>query len=530
MQQASHVTKPGANDTLGSPHNTGHEPMEHLTELLQAVRLADVLDIAFISVLLYAVLTWFRETTSRPVYIGLAILAVVYLLARAFDMWMTATFFQAVFAVLLVALVVVFQEDLRRVFERISTLGTLRDARLRPTTFAHIDTLVGVATDLAAKRIGALIVLKGREPLARHIERGIENDGKISKPLLESIFDPHSMGHDGAVVIEGNRLKQFAAHLPLSRNLQQLAARGTRHSAALGLSEVCDALVIVVSEERGEISVAEGGKLKLASAPAQLQGWLERFCHRMYPRETPQIWKRLWKEHAALKALSVALACFAWYLLSYQTGTVQQTFTMPVELRNLPPNLVFDDPPSEVKVTLSGRERAFALLVPGALRVSLDVSTIEEGSHQIPLEDEHVKRPPNLAVYGIEPRTLDFDAHALVSAMLPVEVQTSGRLPEGFQRKSLQVSPSFVEAMVWRSKSRTKQSLSTAPIDLSKFTKTATVNVPLVLPPHVRAVNGRSLEVQVTVEVAKASGPPTKQNASEGTQEARQTVVSEPPD
>jgi diadenylate cyclase len=530
MRHPSHVTKPGATAESVLPATTGNETMDDLIELLQAIRPADVLDIAFISVLLYAVLTWFRETTSRPVYIGLAVLAVVYLLARAFDMAMTALFFQAVFAVLLMALVVVFQEDLRRVFERISTLGTLRDARLRPTTFSHIDTLVTVATQLAAKRIGALMVLKGREPLERHIDRGIENDGYISKPLLESIFDPHSMGHDGAVVIQGNRVKQFAAHLPLSRNLQEVRSRGTRHSAAVGLSEVCDALVIVVSEERGEISVAEGGKLNLALTPAVLQDRLERFCRQIYPRETKEIWKRLWKEHAALKALSLVLACFGWYLLSYQTGTVQQTFKMPVELRNAPKDLVFDDPLSEVKVTLSGRERSFALLVPGALKVSLDVSEIGEGLHQIPLEDEHVKRPPNLAVYGIEPRTLVLDAHALVPAQLPVEVQTSGRLAEGFELKRLQVSPRSVNAMVWRAERQKTQRLLTAPIDLGRFSKSATVDAALVLPRHVRTVNGAPLEVKVTVEVAKTPEPPAKQGTSEVAQEPDRTLVSEPPD
>lgn len=505
--------------------------MDHLIELLQAVRPADVLDIAFISALLYAVLTWFRETTSRPVYIGLAVLAVVYLLARAFDMAMTALFFQAVFAVLLIALVVVFQEDLRRVFERISSLGTLREARLRPSPFSHIDTLVSVASELAARRIGALMVLRGRGPLERHIDRGIEIDGYLSRPLLESIFDPHSTGHDGAVIIQGNRIKRFAAHLPLSRNLKEVRSRGTRHRAAVGLSEVCDAMVIVVSEEHGDIGVAEGGKLQLALPPADLQERLERFCRQIYPRESQEMWKRLWKQHAALKALSVALACFGWYLLSYQqTGTVRQTFKMPVELRNAPQDLVFDDPPSEVKVTLSGRERSFALLVPGALKVSLDVSKIEEGRHQIPLEDEHVKRPPKLAVYGIEPRTLVLEAHALVPVQLPVEVQTSSRLADGYELKGVHVSPRWVRAMVWRAERQETHRLLTAPIDLGKFTKTATVNAALVLPRHVRTVNGTPLEVQVTVEVSKASEPTREQSTSGVAQEPGMMVVSEPLD
>src|SRR6185437_5267675 len=97
---------------------------------------------------------------------------------------------------------------------------------------------------------------------------GIELDGKLSAPVLTSIFDPHSPGHDGAVVLEGDRIRRFATHLPLSANFQQLGRTGTRHSAALGLSEVTDALSIVVSEEQGTIAVARNGRLtRIADAP-----------------------------------------------------------------------------------------------------------------------------------------------------------------------------------------------------------------------------------------------------------------------
>lgn len=480
------------------------EWLDTLRELAGAVRVADVLDVAFISVLLYAVLTWFRETTSRTVYVGLAILAAVYLLARAFDMFLTAMLFQAVFAVLLLALIVVFQEDLRRVFERIAALGTLRERRQPSTAFSHIDTLVEVASELASKKIGGLIVLRGREPLDRHVDGGIDVDGRISKPLLDSIFDPHSMGHDGATIIENNRITQFAVHLPLSKNLKEVGKYGTRHAAAVGLSEVSDALAIVISEERGQISLAQGGHLKPIGSPAELRDRLEQFCRTKFPAKTRGLWKRLWKEHAALKAVSVVLACVAWYLLAYQAGTVQQTFVVPVELRNVPENLEFDNPPTDIRVTLSGRERAFALLAPSTLKVSLDVAGITEGIHRIPMEDEQVKRPGNLSVYGIEPRSLLLEAHVLVTAELPIEVGTSGRLPEGFVMNGIQVAPRSVPVLLWREELDQTRRLSTEPIDLTGLTQTTTVSASLVIPQHVRFAAGKPPNVRVTVEVARA--------------------------
>lgn len=486
------------------------DAIDGLQDLLRAIRIADIVDIAFISVVLYGVLTWFRETTSRSVYVGLSILAVVYLFARVFDMYMTALVFQAVFAVLLVALVVVFQEDIRRVFERVAAFGTIRDSR-RTTTFAHVDTIVGVAADLAAKKIGGLIVLKGRETLERHIDGGIELEGQISKPLLESIFDPHSPGHDGAVVVDNNRIRLYAAHLPLSKNIKQIGPRGTRHSAAVGLSEVSDALTIVVSEERGEISLAEQGKLTTGVSPAKLRARIEQFCEQVFPKLNQELlWQRLIRKHAALKLVSIILACVGWYFLSYQAGTIQRTFQVPIELRDASETLVFDYQPTEVRVTLSGLERAFLLLAPSTLKMSLDVSEFEEGSYQIPLEDEHFSGPSNLSVYGIEPRTLYLDAHVLVPKSLPIEVEVDLQKPlaKGVILKSVEAVPPTMPVLVWRANWETTDVLLTAPVDLSKVTESATIDAMLVLPRHVRLPKGKQPTVKARVEVERLDNGP----------------------
>ncbi len=474
-------------------------------EFRRAVRVADVIDVALISVLLYAVLTWFRETTSRSVYIGISILALVYLMARVFDMYLTTLFFQAVVSLLLIALVVVFQEDLRRIFERLAALGTIRETQHRDTHLAHVDTLVEVSTELSHKKVGGLMVLKGRDPLDRHIDGGVDVDGRISKPLLDSIFDPHSMGHDGAVVIERSRIKLCSAHLPLSKNAVEIGPRGTRHSAGLGLAEVSDALVIVISEERGQISLAQGGKLELMSSASQLQDRLEKFCHDLAPRKTEDLWKRMLKQNAGMKAVSIVVACIAWFMLSYREGTVQQTFVVPIEFRNVPKDLVFDEPPAQVRITLSGRESAFTLLAPSTLKVSVDVSNIEEGKQRLPLEDEYVKRPSNLAVYLIEPRTLALSAQTMVSVTLPIKVETDGRPPSGFELKHAQASPSSVSVMVWRSRAEATSQLFTEPIDLTKLDKTSTVPATLEIPSHVHFPEGKPPEIRVLIEIVKSS-------------------------
>jgi DNA integrity scanning protein DisA with diadenylate cyclase activity len=128
--------------------------------------------------------------------------------------------------------------------------------------------------------MGALIVIPGRESIERHTEGGIEIDARLSEPLLLSLFDPNSPGHDGAVVIQGSRISAFAVHLPLST---VPAGRGTRHAAALGLAERCDALCVVVSEERGTISLAREGAIRPIANEAQLAGDLPQLSLRMLP-------------------------------------------------------------------------------------------------------------------------------------------------------------------------------------------------------------------------------------------------------
>ncbi len=375
-------------------------------ELLSNFRLADFFDIAFISIFLYSGLAWFKQTASRFALLGLAVLVFVYFLARTFGMVLTSLFFQTFLAAFLLVLVVVFQEDIRRVFERIALWGTFLERRRLFASSLSVDTLVEVVANLADKKTGALIVLKGRDPLDRHVDGGVFLSGKLSKPLLYSLFDPHSPGHDGATLVEGDRVVKFSLHLPLSKNTKAVGHLGTRHSAALGLSERSDALVIVVSEEQGTIGVAENGTLKTVESAVALKERLDRFYLSRFPRQTESPLKRLLQEDVRVKILSVVLAGLLWLVFAYRPAIVQRTFLVPIEYRNLPKEWNLTGPkPTEAWVTLSGSERAFGLLNPNQLIVSLDLSNLKEGQHVIALTAESLKRPfhLNLSVYRTEP-------------------------------------------------------------------------------------------------------------------------------
>ena len=217
----------------------------------QNLNIRNLLDIAIIALMIYTLLIWFKERASRFVLMGISLLALIYIAARFFQLYLTTIVLQGFFAILLFVLVVIFQEDLRRLFERIAIWG--RIGKKGPDPAARHDIVEIIAhtvANLARARIGALIVIQGEEPLDRHIQGGTLLEGIVSQPLLESIFDPHSVGHDGAVIIDDRCVVRFGCHLPLSDNASQLYGVGLRHTAALGLSERSDALCIVVSEER----------------------------------------------------------------------------------------------------------------------------------------------------------------------------------------------------------------------------------------------------------------------------------------
>lgn len=469
--------------------------------VLKLVRFADIVDIAFVALFIYAVLTWFKRAASRRILVGIALLAVVYFAARAFDLYMTAQLFHAAFAVLLIALVVVFQEDLRRLFERIATLGTLRSQLTSESGSRHLDIIVEVVAELATRRIGALLVLRGLDPLDRHIEGGVVVDGQISKPLLDSIFDPHSMGHDGAVILENDRLRRFGVHLPLSHNLREVGQRGTRHSAALGLSERTDSLVVVVSEERGAISVARQGKLSELRSATELQHMLDQFKLETFPQPTQSAMGRVIRENAAIKGVSLLLACLAWLLTVYGSGTVQKKETLDIEYRNPKEGLVIDEnAPRQAVVTFSGLEHAFNLFNIRSVKVPIDLTDLPDGVHTLAIEDEDVRVPANIKVEQIDPKVVTVQLRSVANVTLPVEARLINRPPAGLQLGTIKVAPNTAQVRLWKSQAEATTRVFTEPIDLSKLYETKTLRVPLTLaaePSH----------VLVTIEIIPATPP-----------------------
>lgn len=381
---------------------------------LRDIGFTDILDIVFVAVLLYTVMVWVKKTRASFVLIGLFILGAVYTLARQLELQLTAWIFQGFFAILLIIIVVIFQEELRQIFERIA-VWSLGKKGSRPLRSETVDILVKCLADFSKNRIGALIVLRGSDPLGRHIMGGIELGGRLSEPLLASIFDPHSPGHDGAVIVENNRISRFAAHLPLSKDFQQLARVGTRHSAALGMAELTDAFCIVVSEERGTISVARDGRLREVSNLQQLGSWLQDFLQQKYPsRDRWKISVGLARENWVEKAVSLCLTLVLWYAFVPGSKISKETYKIPITLENLPSSLVLDKiQPPEVKATFVGPRRAFYLSDHRKLKVTVDTSTAASGQRKFHISQQNVQYPKGLTIEELSPTTVTISVKKL---------------------------------------------------------------------------------------------------------------------
>lgn len=238
--------------------------MSHRFELFDLffikLTLIDLLDILFVAFVLYKLYFFLRGSRAAQMAVGLILILLVSLIAQLFNMAAMSWLFQNLRTVWLIAFVIIFQPELRRM---LTHLGQSRVVRFffKVTQSYVIDELIKAVGLLAKQSVGALIVLIRNTGMKTVVETGVRLQAEVSAPLLVSIFNPRSPLHDGAVVIQDEVIEAAKCILPLSQDENIDPELGTRHRAGLGMSEESDAFVIIVSEERGTISVACNGEL-----------------------------------------------------------------------------------------------------------------------------------------------------------------------------------------------------------------------------------------------------------------------------
>ena len=250
-----------------------------MTDLILQLRWQDVIDIALITLVIYWISLLIRGTRAVQMLSGLVVLFATYLLSQVFELYTINWVLDNFLSSILLVIVVLFQNDIRRALTEVGR-GSFFGARGRTAYGPLLEELTKAATTLATKRIGALLVIERDIGLNEYIRAGTKIDADVSKELVESIFLPGTPLHDGAVVIQKGRIAAAGCILPLTANPNVSRALGTRHRAAIGITEETDSVVIVVSEEGGSTSLVNEGRIMRNLDASTLQTTLRQlFAH-----------------------------------------------------------------------------------------------------------------------------------------------------------------------------------------------------------------------------------------------------------
>lgn len=372
--------------------------------------LRDAIDVVVIAILIYVGLRLLLETHSWPMLIGIIAVALLYAASNFFNLPLTHLVLRAFFGFFIIFIAIIFQKELRRL---LSFVGFFSFKRVVQPADSTIFTISQAAAKLSHNKVGALIVFPGKEPLGRFLEGGIALRGDISQELLLSLFSEETPGHDGAMIIENNRIKKFGVHLPLTENFDHLGKfHGLRHRAALGLSEQSDALVVVVSGETGSIDIAQDGTWEHCANEHELYEKLSDFRSAFSLSGTALTAAPRWLwQNVGLFAASLVLAGGTWLFFSANFAPAQKNFTVPLEFQNVPLGYFVEDAiPRDAVITLEGQNSDFNALNPQALNVSVNIgSSTNVGWHTVTLTEKDVDAPLNFSVVQIQPKSVEVE-------------------------------------------------------------------------------------------------------------------------
>ncbi|MDD3554640.1 MAG: diadenylate cyclase CdaA [Deltaproteobacteria bacterium] len=262
----------------------------YMAEYLPILRWQDIIDILAVAFIIYRVILLIRGTRAMQTMAGLAIVVVIYFVAGKFQLQTLHWLLGAVLGSIFILIIILFQDDIRRALIQ---MGQSPFLKTKVKAFNALEEIAKTAAYLSEEKTGALIVIEKDVGLSEYISSGIKLDAETSRYLLSTIFYKGTILHDGAVIIQNGRIAAAACVLPLTTNPDISRRLGTRHRAAIGITEQTDAVSVIVSEETGAISVAIGGKITRDIDP----GTLRRILHNtfMVENEPDAWWKRFQK-------------------------------------------------------------------------------------------------------------------------------------------------------------------------------------------------------------------------------------------
>ncbi len=437
--------------------------------MIPTIRIQDIADILIMTFLLYQLYSWFRGTRAIQVLLGLGIVTLIYFATRFLDLYMTSWVLQELGTVLIVLIIVVFQTEIRQALYRFSLLRHMLDSN-RETQHSQFQDIAETLFRMAANKTGALIVFQGNESLHDLLSNGVVINSEISPQMLESIFYDGAPFHDGAALINNGRIEKAACHLPLSVNPDVPQHLGTRHRAALGLSERSDAVIVAISEERGEVSLVAAGTFRHMNNPAELIRALDELLRSEVERPRITLRQRFFSNLFPKIAILLAV-CVFWGLVTTRQGQIT-TVTAPVRLHGIPDSLVLlRTLPEDVTVQI----KSLSSLAPPPSKLDLtadiDASGISEGSTAVRVSHATITAPSGMIVTSVSPSTVRVSAEKKMRKNVPVRVFLKGKLPSGLASMQITCDPATVEIEGPASQVSQISSIATEEIDAGQLKK-----------------------------------------------------------
>ena len=376
-----------------------------MKDLLNLFRWQDGLDILILTYIFYHLYLWLRKKKALRMILAILALPLFYIFARWIDLPLSVWGLQNLWPVILIVLVVIFQEEIREVLGNVS-LPSFFFGRSEKLTSKAMDKIVEATFQMADKKIGGLIVLQKGDDLDELIHEKTPVNAEINEDLLVSIFNPQSPLHDGAVVISGDRIRHAAALLPLSKSTSFPKEWGTRHRAGVGITEISDAECIIISEERGEVLLACQGTLQKKEGREDLKQGLVYVAPVPETKDGEKVRSKKLFEDLPQKALFLFLVCLLWvFVIGVRQGEIG--FNIPIEYYSVPQNLVIaGEPLKEVNVRLKGSQRLLSSIKPDQIRVRVDLFNAHRGVNQISLSETNVNTGPGISVTNFYPRNI----------------------------------------------------------------------------------------------------------------------------
>lgn len=437
-----------------------------------AIRIQDIADILIMSFLLYQLFSWFRGTRAMQVLLGLGVVTLIYFLTRYLGLYMTSWILEELGTVLIVLVIVVFQAEIRQTLYRFSLLRHFFDGKQDTPQVHFFQEIAETVFSLSRKKTGAILVFQREESLLDQMLNGVRLDCEISPQILEAVFAVGTPLHDGAALIKDGRLALASCHLPLSVNPELPQYLGTRHRAGIGLTERTDAVVVIISEERGEVSISVAGELRTVNTVDELISILGELISPVQDKsKSPLTVPDTVLRNLIPKTAILLIVIVAWAMITNKQSQIT-TIAAPVMLHGIPEELsLIKSVPEEVDVQL----KSFSSLAPAPakldLRANLDLSRISEGQSVLQIRNSDFKLPTGISINSVTPSYVKIFTEKKIRKMVPVRPNLRGALPGTRKQHQLIIIPDKVQIEGPASQISKIDSIATEDIDLPELIK-----------------------------------------------------------